>query len=187
MWFDSGPEVFVCLNQNYVLTDFVLKENDCILRNLEGRPASVWNRNIANSLPGIWTLNSWLVCPMLYYLSFQNRYATSPSVQLFCLDHFYSSTQLRMCPRHAKTFTAAIVHCTFIPVVFEHTKNNPKARPGYWATFSSSLVLYYLSGFHVLSHFLNDAGGVSKCRAASVTYRPFTRRPDFRRPRAHPR
>ena len=30
MRFDSGPEVFVRVNQNYVLTEYVLNENDCI-------------------------------------------------------------------------------------------------------------------------------------------------------------
>ena len=29
MRFDSGPEVFVLVNQNYVLTEYVLNENDC--------------------------------------------------------------------------------------------------------------------------------------------------------------
>ena len=30
MRFDSGPEVFVRVNRNYVLTEYVLNENDCI-------------------------------------------------------------------------------------------------------------------------------------------------------------
>ena len=30
MRFDSGPEVFVPVNRNYVLTEYVLNENDCI-------------------------------------------------------------------------------------------------------------------------------------------------------------
>ena len=30
MRFDSGPEGFVCANRNYVLTEYVLNENDCI-------------------------------------------------------------------------------------------------------------------------------------------------------------
>ena len=29
MRFDSGPEVFVCVNRNYVLTEYVLNGNDC--------------------------------------------------------------------------------------------------------------------------------------------------------------
>ena len=29
MRFDSGPEVFVRVNRNYVLTEYVLNENDC--------------------------------------------------------------------------------------------------------------------------------------------------------------
>ena len=29
MRFDSGPEVFVRANRNYVLTEYVLNENDC--------------------------------------------------------------------------------------------------------------------------------------------------------------
>ena len=29
MRFDSGPEVFVRVNRNYVLTQYVLNENDC--------------------------------------------------------------------------------------------------------------------------------------------------------------
>ena len=31
MRFDSGPEVFVRVNRNYVLTEYVLNENDCIV------------------------------------------------------------------------------------------------------------------------------------------------------------
>ena len=31
MRFDSGPEVFVRVNRNYVLTEYVLNENDCSL------------------------------------------------------------------------------------------------------------------------------------------------------------
>ena len=30
MRFDSGPEVFVRVNRNYALTEYVLNENDCI-------------------------------------------------------------------------------------------------------------------------------------------------------------
>ena len=30
MRFDSGPEVFVLVNRNYVLTEYVLNENDCM-------------------------------------------------------------------------------------------------------------------------------------------------------------
>ena len=30
MRFDSGPEVFVRVNRNYVLTEYVLNENVCI-------------------------------------------------------------------------------------------------------------------------------------------------------------
>ena len=30
MQFDSGPEVFVCVNRNYVLTEYVLNENNCM-------------------------------------------------------------------------------------------------------------------------------------------------------------
>ena len=33
MQFDSGPEVFVRVNRNYVLTEYVLNENDCIVDN----------------------------------------------------------------------------------------------------------------------------------------------------------
>ena len=29
MRFDPGPEVFVCVNRNYVLTEYILNENDC--------------------------------------------------------------------------------------------------------------------------------------------------------------
>ena len=31
MRFDSGPEVFVRVNRNYVLTEYVLNENDCTM------------------------------------------------------------------------------------------------------------------------------------------------------------
>ena len=34
MRFDSGPEVSVRVNRNYVLTEYVLNENDCITQNL---------------------------------------------------------------------------------------------------------------------------------------------------------
>ena len=34
MRFDSGPEVFVRVNRNYVLTECVLNENDCISKML---------------------------------------------------------------------------------------------------------------------------------------------------------
>ena len=32
MQFDSGPDVFVPVNRNYVSTEYVLNENDCIAR-----------------------------------------------------------------------------------------------------------------------------------------------------------
>ena len=40
MRFDSGPEVFVLVNRNYVLTEYVLNDNDCstVNYNLGGPP-----------------------------------------------------------------------------------------------------------------------------------------------------
>ena len=35
MRFDSGPEVFVRVNRIYVLTKYVLNENDCMLLQLD--------------------------------------------------------------------------------------------------------------------------------------------------------
>ena len=35
MRFDSGPEVFVRVNRNYVLTEYVLNENDYSLKYLQ--------------------------------------------------------------------------------------------------------------------------------------------------------
>ena len=37
MRFDSGPEVFVRVNRNYVLTEYVLNENDCNCNHVPAR------------------------------------------------------------------------------------------------------------------------------------------------------
>ena len=41
MRYDSGPEVFVRVNRNYVLTEYVLNENDCIILKSAGSDPGV--------------------------------------------------------------------------------------------------------------------------------------------------
>ena len=54
MRFDSGPEVFVRVNRNYVLTEYVLNENDCNWNEYHVPQILPWNpfdgeRNLVNA------------------------------------------------------------------------------------------------------------------------------------------
>ena len=58
MRFDSGPEVFVRVNRNYVLTEYVLNENDCITFSLmRFRSLSTRLVHCLSSLVFVFTLN----------------------------------------------------------------------------------------------------------------------------------
>ena len=44
MRFDCGPEVFVRVNRNYVLTEYVLNENDCTSEKKRGLSPELWRK-----------------------------------------------------------------------------------------------------------------------------------------------